>query len=128
MNEVEKHPTDEVCNVCEKEQVVNEYGRKSCDNYNCPAHRHSTDIHWNSTDEEIEEWRSGDSDTTMSEYEVTIHNGKNTTVVTVEAKKFEIEGGVLVFHEDPDKTGTLSDMTSDTKVRAFNEWSEVERV
>jgi len=127
MNEVEKHPTDEVCNVCGKEQVINEYGRKSCDNYSCPAHKHSTDIHWNSTDEEIEEWQNG-GDSDVTEYEVKIHKGQNTTVVTVEAKKFEIEGGVLVFHEDSDKLGTIGEMTADTKVRAFNNWDEVERV
>lgn len=130
MNEVEKHPTDEVCNVCGEEQVINEYGRKSCDNYSCPAHRHSTEIQWNSTDEEIAEWRSGSSEgeTGVNEYEVKIRNGKNTTMVRVEAKRFEIEGGALVFHEDEDKLGNLSEMTADTKVRAFNNWDEVERL
>lgn len=58
INKVEKHETDETCNVCGKQNVVNQYGRKSCDNIStCPAAKHSTDIHWNSSDEEIEEWR-----------------------------------------------------------------------
>lgn len=47
----------------------------------------------------------------------------------VEAKKFEVEeGGVLVFYEDPDKTGSLGEMTADNKIRAFSNWDEVKRV
>lgn len=46
----------------------------------------------------------------------------------IEAKSFEIEGGALVFHEDEDKLGSLGEMAADTKVRAFNNWDEVERV
>lgn len=60
----------------------------------------------------------------MTEYRVTTGRG----YVEVEAKKFEIEGGALVFHEDPDKTGSLGEMTADKKIRAFNNWDEVERV
>ncbi len=62
-----------------------------------------------------------------TEYEVKIHKGKNTTMVRVEAEKFEIEGGALVFHEDEEKIGTIGEMTADTKIRAFNNWDEVER-
>jgi hypothetical protein len=62
INRVEKHETDETCNVCGKQQVVNEYGRKSCDNYACPAHKHHTDIHWNSTAKEIQAWKESNEE------------------------------------------------------------------
>jgi len=61
-------------------------------------------------------------------YEVKIHQGKNTTMVRVEADHFKVEGGALVFHEDEDKVGTIGEMTADTRVRAFNNWDEVERL
>lgn len=63
MNTVEKHETDETCNVCGKQNVVNEYGRKSCDAAFCEASKHSTDIHWNSTEEEIMAWQDEQLDT-----------------------------------------------------------------
>lgn len=53
MNTVEKHETDETCNVCGKQNVVNEYGRKSCDAAFCAASKHSTDIHWNKDTDDI---------------------------------------------------------------------------
>ena len=62
----------------------------------------------------------------MTEYKVKVPDRREEVIVL--AKKFEIEGGVLVFHEDPDKTGSLGEMTADNKIRAFNEWNEVERV
>lgn len=57
MNKIEKHETDHECNVCHTHKVVNEYGRKRCDNIDCPASKSHIDIGWDSTDEEIEAWR-----------------------------------------------------------------------
>lgn len=56
MNEVEKHETGKTCNVCGG-PVISQYGCKKCDNFNCPAAIVTQPIEWDSTDEEIEEWR-----------------------------------------------------------------------
>jgi len=64
----------------------------------------------------------------MSEYEVKVQDGESGTIVTVSAERFEIENGVLVFYGSDSSIGTLADMTANTRVRAFNNWEEVERV
>lgn len=128
INKVEKHETDETCNFCGKEEVVNQYGNKSCDNYDCPAHRSSTDIHWNSTDEEIEEWREeNDPSKNMDVYTVKVRDGDEVTHINVRADRFEIEGGVLVFYEATESAASLTDLNDDERTVAFNEWSEVEK-
>jgi hypothetical protein len=63
----------------------------------------------------------------MTEYDVLISRGNESITVTIDAKKFEIEDGVLVFYEDENATGTIGDMVSDEKATAFNNWDEVHR-
>lgn len=64
MNTVEKHETDKECNVCGRQQVVNEYGRLRCDNLSgCPTTRMDNDLSWNSTQEEVMAWKDSKLDT-----------------------------------------------------------------
>lgn len=57
MNNVEKHETDETCNICGEKNVVSQYGMKRCDSINCPAAYVTTEIYYDSTDEEVEQWK-----------------------------------------------------------------------
>ncbi|WP_226041236.1 hypothetical protein [Natrinema sp. DC36] len=95
MNTVEKHETDETCNVCGRDNVVNEYGRRSCNNLStCPAAKNSADISWNSTDEEIEEWKEEQINDSVDNMDTGTINGvddlEKDDVVTIDHD--EIQG------------------------------------
>lgn len=60
----------------------------------------------------------------MDRYVVKLDEGDehSYTVQTVEAERFEIEGGALVFYTKDDK----STISQPKRTRAFNNWLEVE--
>ena len=61
----------------------------------------------------------------MIEYKVKLDSVNSTvTEITLYASKFEIESGALVFYEGVND----NTLKSEEKIRAFNNWAEVERV
>jgi hypothetical protein len=64
----------------------------------------------------------------MTEFSVRL-SGTGRSEETVEADKFEIvDSGALVFYEVQEDANVLEYLATENKVKAFNEWREVERV